>query len=1603
MLSAEQAKLEIRKYAASEADQRAGVRVRTRLAPPLASRIAGAIQDRRTPWVHIADELDALSMKKRTKVFSALCPPLGAALSQWWEWSEGAPYQHGWTRRAFRSPDPKHSRASRWSALVLLLTHGASYPQPLEWQASWLLHLSDWAPLGGVFAAAIDAGETAIKTALLDSVQSRHPVSGPTRQAYIALLASSDPNCWEVVERLLVSAERAEGLRQTILEAADVAHPEAFARILTRVVDHDLTRFAGTVRAAGVWLGEQIEVRQGRQLTDALRILQGFLESPPTAAKLVASDRITAYLGLWALAVRDALAAIGVATEVIESPGEGHRLAAARLLTDLALPQTGNPLLRALDDPSLPVYAAAVAAWPVWSPWEQDTPAGLELQVRTALAKRIGTLGKVREVETGILGSRPQVVGSSLAADVIVSYSPAGQLDPEIVAAASAEGRHIAVRRYAHDPVANREVLFGLLTDVSSNVREVAAGALAGLSAVTDTEVALLERALTRTSSDLRTNALMLLQKQEPPRLAASIERLANGTVEQQRAATELSRLRGDFDRAAEEEIPDALRFTPADRTPAVRPSAPPRQVWERYHRGCALAWTSLSAWLDEHADTEVQTYGGVELLTNLRWISKPAGGSLPLASVLEPWWERTQDQLTDGGLELALLSLTAGGSRDWVREVDGAIVGPVADVVRNERATALRNQLIRHVAEHAWRASWTTPVLDMLDTAAAALRSDGLMGPPEVIAKRGRKLRRDSYGSILGHDDRDISFRSLFRGAPGYLDPSALTDEQLTRLWRTLRFLDEPEGTFDIWQGPMVEASVTHGYGQIQDSVILVPDQPDRLKPEPRVVVAAFERGIATRADLVDSLLVRPRHAHYRYPGGVRGEEAIQALTAVRPEAWAANERTQAVVEEIRRAVIAQEARRGDLPTRLSPMCRELRSAYGVQSLVRVVSALGRRPYARGYSWTDSRDSGLSHLVRIHQPRPEDTAEELDRLAKAARISDKRLVETAVYAPQWSKLIEQHLDWPGLESAVWWVHAHTKDDGWAVDAGIRAQWASEVSQRTPLDSTDLMRGGADATWFRDMLATLGPERFLQVLAAAKYASSSGGHKRAELFAEALLGKLDEDAVRTRIRDKRHQDSLRALGLLPLPSEGAETVLLARYELLRAFVASDRTSGSQRRASESTAVEVGLENLARTAGYRDPQRLIWAMEASAVRDLATGSVSATDGDLVVTLSLDDAGAPRMTAERAGKVLKSVPAKSAKVREIAALKERATHLRKQARRMRTSLEASCVLGDSFQSGELGTLLQHPVLAPMLRDLVLVDAEGVAGFPAEDAATLLGPDGTRRPISARVRIAHPLDLLATSEWSDFQHTVMTGRRPQPFKQVFRELYTLSAGERDEHGTSSRRYAGHQLEARRAGGIFTSRGWVADFEMGFSRTFHREKFTAWCHLVDGWGSPAEVEDASIDDVTFHPAGSWHPIPLDKVPGRIFSEVMRDLDLVVSVANSGGVDPESSESSIEMRSRLIDETTALLGLHNVDVGGHHALVKGTLGTYSIHLGSGVVHRIPGNAVCIVPVSAQHRGRVFLPFADDDPRTAEVIAKVVLLARDESIKDPTILEQLVR
>src|SRR5262249_51050093 len=145
-------------------------------------------------------------------------------------------------------------------------------------------------------------------------------------------------------------------------------------------------------------------------------------------------------------------------------------------------------------------------------------------------------------------------------------------------------------------------------------------------------------------------------------------------------------------------------------------------------------------------------------------------------------------------------------------------------------------------------------------------------------------------------------------------------------------------------------------------------------------------------------------------------------------------------------------------------------------------------------------------------------------------------------------------------------------------------------------------------------------------------------------------------------------------------------------------------------------------------------------------------------------------------------------------------------------------------------------------------------------------------------------------------------------------------------------SRRYAGHQVNPRQALALLGSRGWVARPEEGVSRTFHDEGITTWLSFQEAFNTPAEVEGLTLEDVAFTRKGTLSVVPLDKVPPRVFSEAMRDLDLVVSVAHRGGVDPEATASTVEMRSSLVGETCQLLDIKNVELQKHHAIVRGDL-----------------------------------------------------------------------
>ena len=780
--------------------------------------------------------------------------------------------------------------------------------------------------------------------------------------------------------------------------------------------------------------------------------------------------------------------------------------------------------------------------------------------------------------------------------------------------------------------------------------------------------------------------------------------------------------------------------------------------------------------------------------------------------------------------------------------------------------------------------------------------------------------------------------------------------------------------------------------------------DQVTDLEPGEQLLAATY--GILTDEEVIWYFLgKRPPCSPFSNPSFaafgmvVGGSKAIRAAILAHPI-------VRRIVGKCRDRIVELELKRGDEPEEWTYAAGEIRFLPGCENLVKIVAALGRGMLHRGRRSQGSEDFSrgaiLSQLISACYPAPGDTPARFTTALSSGEISRERLIEVAVFAPQWAAFAAEAMGEPGLQDAVNWMHAHTKTTEWVWQAKTRELWAGELSRLTPVPADELLEGAVDTDWFRRAYAAVGPELWARLYDAAKYACNGAGHTRVRLFADALLGRISVEQLAEGIREKRSQDAVRALGLVSLPKLETKrrADLLRRYRVLAEFRHGSAKAKAQRRASEELAARIGLDNLARAAGHSDPERFTWAMETEAAADLAAGPLRAHAGDVTVTLDVTPAGKLELAASRAGKSLKVVPAAAKKHPAVVALLERREEARDQVARMRPALEDLMVRGLPLPASEWRGLMRHPFVAPLLRRLVLTAETDPLGFPAEDGAGLVDAAGALQswPNDATpLRIAHPADLLPAGLWHVWQRACFDRQITQPFKQLFRELYVLVENERGQHGESLR-YEGHVVEPRKALALLGKRSWVHHPDEGLHRVFHDAGIVAWLDFAETFYRASDLSSLAITRVRFCPKAG-QPVPLDQVPARLFSEALRDVDLIVSVAHVTGVDPETSRPSLEMRAALIRETCRLLRFANVLVEPPVARIAGQRASYRVHLGSGVVHLTSGRMIHLQAVG--NAERLFLPFADDDPKSVEILSKVLWLADDGAIKDPGFLAQI--
>lgn len=1570
------------------------------------------------------------SDKRRREFFDVLFPKLSPHFDRAWQLAAERPYQSHWQRFPFRAQQRSDIVDRNRARFVVFAAEALRGLDPdAEWLAAWAPHLErnwqDQHVLGWLLAAVLRSGgddANGVRQILEDSINGRHDVGVISNQSIIALLNSPEPADWEIVGKLLLAAQRQEGLRQAILETVDESHPDAFRYMLGLIIDNDLGRFSATIRAFDTWLGMRWAAGSTRFVQETIQKLQRYFDDEELRTAAVTSGEAEeTYLALWVAGFRDAETALREAKKLLYDKNTERRYAAILLIQRLRLvPDSVNSLGQQIVDAAEPDARLQMAIAECVSSNEVSDPPATFFPAFAALFE--ATPQKRRDSEPLIW---PWAIHAIERRTVAIALRRLAQADPqqmipyaqtlETYDCVSLINELAGIGEYWVDGTRKkhrrkklskdgRSLMLELIVDKRAEVQKAAFHAIDNLP-VEEDEVAILIKALRRTAAKLRACAIKRLATMPTKRgLEVAEELIADRNAKRKAAGLELLQSfvesKSETEKATAlveehyESLPDELKSV-ADRicaggretvtlddclglVPVGSRSKLPVPVLRnvQYSSDAAVkCLKDLSELFLQHAKTEVEIKSEDStkrmLLGGAGWSfpRRPNGSRddvrdaaqqlLPLCSVWTDWIQERPDSMRDAdGLELIRMCLDVWRGNNYSKRLSRDF--------RKDDSWELRTGF-EHLID------WLIPLAEEVHGASQLFvqhAEDALAGGDPTPEEKSDLNDRDHRGSMA--IIRLRMAQDFHKNFPYYAE-----DEKTHRLTLLSMLALECE--------PSVGMSD------------LVPIEDFAL---------TYDAGLLNKADFF-WLLLNPRRSEY---GNLKWIHLgpIADVTGMRPHAaLAKNHPLQNAVETLRKRLVDLESERGEMAIAASLPASKLRYAGGTDVFFQLVAALGKTKIIRQDEWGDepTRAYSFSRLISVTSPREDDSYEQFAKLVESAPLTPDRLREFAMFAPQWAGHIGHAIAEPWLEDAVWWIHAHTKQNSYWRQEEFRDLWASRVAERSELAASDLEEGAVDVAWFQRVIKATGRDRWTQLMKSARYASNSGGHKRAELFAKAMLGEIATDALWERIESKRHQDSVRALGLVSIDGAKAKrkAETLRRYQQLQEFKRGSRKFGSQRQASESRAVEIALQNLARTAGYRDPRRLQWAMETAAVADLAKGPVEITVDETVVSLAINAEGAPQLTVIKKNRPLKDVPAKLRKHAEIAELRARVVELRRQRSRIRIALEEAMCRGDTFAATELREFDAHPILRSMIQRLVFVGDNDLIGFPDESGRVLRNVDGTIKPIGSKdaLRIAHPIDFLDRGDWRDWQRECFAAERVQPFKQIFRETYPRTAAESE---ASSQRYAGHQVNPRQALALLKQRHWTFAPEEGVRKVFHDDNLIAEVTFQETFYTPAEIEDLAIDEISFirRKTERYQRIRLEKIPARLFSEVMRDLDLVVSVAHSGGVDPEASASTIEMRANLVRATSQLLQLGNVSVDGHHVKIDGTRGSYSVHLGSANCHVVPGRALFIVPVHSQHRGRLFLPFADDDPKTAEVLSKTLLLARDDEIKDPSIIKQIL-
>ncbi len=1571
-------------------------------------------------------------------------------------------YQNGYARRSFRAPNNKKQLlVSQINFLRSIIgfphiydyNNNKYYDLNLIEQVRYDNEVTNNQNQFMIWSSALDMGNTQLYQLMEDIIFNKDAVGKVSRGIIKALLNSDKKECWQLVEKLLLSAQRQEGLRQTVLEALDETSVGGLEYMINVIVENKLTRFSSVVRAIDTWTGLGWEAEKETTVRNIVQLAQLFFTKPETISSAIQSkNNNEVYMALWVQGVLDVEKTVPYLNDLFDKGTIEKKCLAIKFAGETNDPYIEMPLyFKALNDENLQVLAFAMHRMESLLSANSkskfyinndDYPNFFEKVYN--LSQTITTKEKLFESKVfswlnvkferdSLYSSAIHLVGDNdEKLDIILKHFEELSLNLREKLAREILGDFYCYSFYSlkdNKPKNNptdfqRNFAIRILKDRGESL---VASAISVLNKVTisETELASFEGLYKRKNANLKKHITAILLKQNDSMIEHFVNQLINnGDLEQRLSALDIllqlqkgKKLSTKVDnwvkdysarpKITEKETKFLEQLLPTNQKQqlsaengfgfydpnAISPFALPKidsnSVYAKLTKTNKYGFTQpiskIKSELEKllklynqniNYEYEIEGWNNTKetvLLGNTfsrivssteKFTDEQLFQNHPLHHIWQKWMEDSELKSVD----LFLLTFVENCDRKIWRDV------------LEEYVFYHKNSVINPIKNGYY---WNNPILSILKSLEFIFpfeeKNEFLIDactklfsnlPKSVIDYKFVPKKDDYYYNRKGNGWQSESFFDVFLIAINDFDK--LKPEEKAKLWHLYR-----------WRQ----------FNGSKENI-------EHCLPPLHLYCEAYHQKLISKEEVFEGILdteqlrfITDSKGKYQHYHTCTTEVLLQKYDFLQP-----------MIDQVRDTFMDIEVKRGDSNTAVTKFVQSFQRIYGIGRFVELLQGLGKGNLYKGYIyyWNNeemSKQKLFSSLLKCCCPKDTDTFESFIEAIKREKITEERLIQAAIYAPQWQKFISKYLDWKGLDEGIWWLHAHTKTASYS---SVNSELESEMAKYSAVDLQDFKDGAVDKDWFLSAYKKLGKAKWEMLYESAKYISDGNGHRRARLYADTLTGDLKIREVTTKVKDKRDQDYLRVYGLVSLSKTNADKDVLARYEYLQQFKKESKEFGSMKQTSEALAIRVAMENLARNAGYPDPIRLTWAMETKQVQNILSKETQVTIDGITVGLTIDNEGKAELITYKDGKELKAIPAKLKKEPAISELGNHRKVMREQWTRSRKGLEEAMIRGDEFLFSEMKNLFEHPIISKHLEKLVFNSNENQIGFFVEQ--TLVSAQGELIALNenATFRIAHCFDLHKNNVWTDFQSYCFDNQLKQPFKQIFRELYVPTPDELKEKSIS-RRYAGHQVQPKQTLALLKTRGWKVDYEEGLQKVFHKDGYQVKLYAMADWFSPAEIESPTLETIEFHSLKDYKNIAFEDINPRIFSEVMRDIDLVVSVAHVGGVDPEASHSSIEMRSVLIRETMRLFKVNNVKIKENHAIIKGILAVYSVHLGSAVVHQMPGKYLSILPVHSQHRGRLFLPFADDDPKSAEVISKVLLLSKDNEIQDPTVLRQIDR